>query len=144
MTKKREIYMSCKISQIERKVRENERKRHFFFRFPLLLGSAGTFRLFALGLHITVDEVNLMAVGAHNQRGSVAKLHRGRLRLVERRPIWQTLGIGIARLGEVYPVLLQYFGHSSLVGIFVGLAEEGVVQIHDVVGMGHAAAALVL
>ena len=83
--------------------------------FPFL------FRFFALGFIETVDEVDLFAVGHHDERGAVGELHRGGFRVIEGRPVGEALGIGIAGLDEVHPVLLHNLRDSGLVGIFIGL-----------------------
>ena len=100
--------------------------------------------LLALGLEEAVYEVYLLAVGAHDERGAVGELHGGGLGVVERGPVGQSLAVGVAGLGKVYPVLLDDFGDGGLGGIFSCLGEEEAVQVHDVVGMGHAAATGVL
>ena len=91
-----------------------------------------------------VDKVYLLAVGAHNERGTVRELHGGRLRIVEGRPVRQALVVRIAGLGKVYPVLLDDFGHGTLSGIFVALQQEVTIQVHDIVGMGHTTTAWIL
>ena len=106
--------------------------------FPFL------FRFFALGFVETVDEVDLIAVGHRDERGTVGELHRGGLCLVERGPVGQTLAVRIAGLGEVHPILLDDLCNGSLGRILVGLGQEMAVQVEDVVGMGDTTATLVL
>ncbi len=61
--------------------------------------------LFAAGLVGAVDEVDLLAVRAHDEGSAVGELHRGGLRVVEGGPVGESLGIGVACLDEVHPVL---------------------------------------
>ena len=60
---------------------------------PLFLG------LFALGLVEAVYEVYLFTVRSHDQRGTIAELHRGGLGVIEHRPVRQALPVRIAGLG---------------------------------------------
>ena len=95
--------------------------------------------LVALGAVVAVDEVDLLAVGHRDERSTVGELHGGGFRVVERRPVRQSLAVGIERLGEVHPVLLEDFSDGSLSRILVGLCQKMAVEIHDIVGMGHTA-----
>ena len=82
-----------------------------------------------LPFHEAVDEIYLFAMGYRDERCTVAELHGGGFRSVERWPVGQSLAVGIAGFGKVHPVLLYDFSNSGLGGIFVGLRQEGAVEV---------------
>ena len=88
-------------------------------------------------VHEAVDERDALLVGDRDERGTIVKLHDGRLISLELRPLWQIFAVGIATgLGKVYPVLLHQVTHLLFLWVLIGLAIEGAFKIHDVIGMG--------
>ena len=100
-----------------------------------------SFGLLTFLLIEAVDEMYLLTIGQHDERSAIAELHSCRFRGIERWPIRESFSVGIASLGEVYPILLHDFCNSRLCRIFVRLCEELAVEIKNVIGMSHATAA---
>ena len=67
------------------------------------------FGLFALGLVEAVNEIDLFAVGSHDERRTVGELHGRGLRVIERRPVRQPLAVEVARLGQFHFVFSTFF-----------------------------------